>query len=306
MRTRRPRLDLRLVAAEAWHGLRRHAGMTVAVVLTVAVSLALLGAALLVSRQVETLKGYWYDKVEVSVFLCAPSSDPALCPETVTAQQRSEVRKVLEQLPVTEHLYYESSADAYKRFAEQYRGSAVASQVDPASLPESFRVKMTDPTRFVDVQTAVGSLPGVDTVSDQRALLERFFAIVGGLQAAALFLAAVQVVVAAILVANTVRTAVFVRRREVAIMRLVGASAPMVRAPFLAEAAVSGLLGAGFACAAVAATKQVLIGRLAESASYLRYISWADYWAVVPVLLTLGMVLSVGSAAIALRRHLRD
>ena len=305
MRTRRPRLDVRLVLTEAGRGLRRHVGMTLAVVLTVAVSLGLLGAALLVSRQVETLKGYWYDKVEVSVFLCASSSDPAACPHPVTAAERVRIRATLTALPVTEHVFHESSAQAYARFAEQYRGSAVAAQVDPSSLPESFRVKLVDPTRFGDVAGAVGPLPGVESVTDQRALLERFFAVVSGLQTAALAIALVQVVVAALLVASTVRTAVFVRRKEVAIMRLVGAPASMVRAPFLAESALAGLAGAALACGALAAGKAILVGRLAESASYLRYITWGDYWAVVPVLLAAGVVLAAGAAAGALRRHLR-
>ena len=304
---RSSRLDVRLVLTETWTGLRRNLGLTVAVVVTVAVSLGLLGAALLVNQQVSTLKGYWYDKVEVSVFLCASSSDPKVCPAPVTQAQRDLVKETIAGLPVTQKLYYESAAQAYARFADQYAGSQVLAQVDPASLPESYRVKLTDPKQFSVVRDAVAGLPGVESVADQRAILERFFAVVGGLQLAALVLAATQVLVAAILVAITVRTAVYSRRRQVSIMRLVGATPAMVRAPFLGEAALAGLLGAVVASAALAAVKGYLVDvRLAESASYLRYISWGDYWRVVPVLLILGVVLATGSASVALRRHLRD
>lgn len=303
----RTQLDLRLVLVETWAGLRRNIGLTVAVVVTVAVSLGLLGAALLVNQQVSTLKGYWYDKVEVSVFLCASSSDPKVCPSPVTQSQRDLVKDTIAALPVTQKLYYESTHEAYQRFAEQYADSQVLAQVDPSSLPESYRVKLTDPKKFTVVRDAVAGLPGVESVSDQRAILERFFAVVGGLQLAALVLAATQVLVAAILVAITVRTAVYSRRRQVTIMRLVGASAAMVRAPFLGEAALAGLLGSVVASGALAAVKGYLVDvRLAESASYLRYISWGDYWRTVPVLLVLGVVLATGAAAIALRRHLRD
>jgi cell division transport system permease protein len=117
--------------------------MTMALIISVAVSLTLFGTALLLRAQVDRMKGYWYDKIEVSIFLCGNSSLAFTCTGTVTDDQRNAINAKLTGLaPTVQEVFYESSADAYERFKEQFEGSSILANVSPDALPESFRVKL--------------------------------------------------------------------------------------------------------------------------------------------------------------------
>ncbi|MEK9955269.1 MAG: permease-like cell division protein FtsX, partial [Actinomycetota bacterium] len=214
------------VTSEVGAGLRRNLTMTFAVIITVAVSLALFGVSLLVRAQVTTMQDFWYDKVEVSIFLCARGSDAASCASgAVTAAQRDQIRADLESLrPLVEEVYYESKEEAYERFREQFANSPIVENVTAEALPESFRVKLADPTQYDVVASAFAGRPGIEQVNDQRQILDKFFALLNGLQAVALIIAVVMLVVTVLLIVNTMRVAAFSRRRETGIMRLVGAS----------------------------------------------------------------------------------
>jgi len=93
------------------------------------------------------MKDYWYDKIEVSVFLCGSLSEsPSCAAGVVTPDQRTSIKADLEALPVVESVFYESQAEAFKRFQERFKESAIAQHVTADQLPESFRVKLKDPT----------------------------------------------------------------------------------------------------------------------------------------------------------------
>ena len=122
-------------------GLRRNLTMTFAVVVTTAISLSLLGIGLLSNAQVSAMKDYWYDKIEVSVFLCGPLSESPSCSGgVVTDEQRTTIKADLDLLPVVQSVYYESQAEAFSRFQERFKDSAIAQNVTANQLPESFRV----------------------------------------------------------------------------------------------------------------------------------------------------------------------
>jgi cell division transport system permease protein len=295
------------VMSEVGIGLRRNLTMTVAVIVTVAISLALFGAGLLIRAQVETMKDFWYDRVEVSVFLCGPDSvTPSCSGGAVTEQQRDEIEDVLRALPQVDTVFYESKEEAFERFKEQFKDSAIADNVTADALPESFRVKLTDPTKYDVVATAVEGKPGVEQVQDQRAILDRFFQVLNGFQVAALFIALVQIVAAALLISNTIRVAAFSRRRETGIMRLVGASNFYIQLPFLLEGAIAGLIGAILACASIIGIKKFFVeDRLEPSFQFTAFIGWDAVWVVVPILLLAGVGLSALASFLTLRRYLR-
>jgi cell division transport system permease protein len=296
------------VLSEIGIGLRRNLTMTVAVVVTVAISLALFGAGLLIREQVSTMKDYWYDKVEVSVYLCGEGSNSANCNGTaVTDEQRAQLQKDLEATPLVQKVYYESKQDAYKRFKEQFKDSPdLVQNVTPDALPESFRVKLKDPTQFEVVASAFRDRPGVDEVQDQKALLENFFKLLNTLQLFALIVAGVQIFAAILLISNTIRVAAFSRRRETGIMRLVGASNLYIQLPFLLEGVLAGLVGAAFASGAIVALKAILIDRLLKpNFPITAYVGWDAVVAVVPLLFVTGMALSGLASFFTLRRHLR-
>ena len=289
-------------------GFRRNLTMTVAVIVTIAVSLALFGTGLLVRAQVQSMKDYWYDKVQVSIFLCGTTSEAVSCANgSVTDQQRNEIRKDLEDLkPLVQEVYYESQADAYARFQEQFKDSPILENVTADALPESFRVKLSDPTQFEVVASAFRGRPGVELVQDQRRLLDSFFKVLAGLQAIALGISIAMLAVTVLLVINTMRVAAFSRRRETSIMRLVGASNWYIQLPFLVEAALAAALGAALAGGALAALKYFVIDqRLAPTFRFTAFISWNDVIAVLPVVFAVGIGLAVFASFWTLRKYLR-
>ena len=213
------------IAQEVRIGIRRNVTMTLAVMTTVAISLTLLGIGFLANSQVRVMKDYWYDKIEVSVFLCGSLSESTSCTAgSVTDTQRSSIQADLQALPVVEKVYYESQSQAYQHFQENFKGSAIAQNVTPDQLPESFRVKLKDPTQFAVVQSAFAGRPGVDTVQDQRTILDKFFKLLDVLRNGALLIGLASIITALLLISNTMRIAAFNRRRETGVMKLVGAS----------------------------------------------------------------------------------
>jgi cell division transport system permease protein len=254
------------------------------------------------------MKDFWYDKVEVSVYLCGEASQTRTCGgSAVTDEQRAELQADLEAMPEVQTVYYESQDEAYEQFRRQFEDSPdLVENVTADALPESFRVKLEDPTQFAVVAEAFASRPGVEEVQDQKALLEGFFNVLNKLQLIALIIAAVQVVAAVLLISNTIRVAAYSRRRETGIMRLVGASNLYIQLPFLLEGVLAGLVGAGFASAALVAVKVVLVdGQLRPNFPVIAFVGWDDVLAIVPWLFLTGVLLAGLASFVTLRRHLR-
>lgn len=295
------------IARELRTGLRRNFTMTLALVISVAVSLALFGSALLMKSQVERMKGYWYDKVQVSIYLCGENSTALTCTGQVNDKQRSDIQTTIESLrPTVQEVYYESSAEAFARFKVQFKGSPIVSSVSEGALPESFRVKLDDPANFDVISAALAAKPGVESIVDQRKLLQKFFQILKGLQSFALSVAIAMLLVTVLLVMNTVRIAAFARRRETTIMRSVGASNMSIRLPFIAEAIFAAAMGASLASAMLVAVKRFVIDqRLAPNISYIPFVTWQEVLAILPWLFGAGIGITVLASSFTLRRYLR-
>ncbi len=296
------------VLSEIGIGLRRNLTMTIAVIVTVAISLTLFGAGLLIRSQVGTMKDYWYDRVEVSVYLCGETSTSPTCNgAAISDEQRGQLLDDLERIPQVQEVYYESRDDAYARFREQFKDSPdLVNNVKAEALPESFRVKLKDPTQFEVVASAFRDRPGVEYVQDQKELLKSFFNVLNKLQWMALIVALAQVVAAVLLISNTIRVAAFSRRRETGIMRLVGASNLYIQLPFLLEGVFAGLIGAGIASGALVGLKVFLIDQqLRPSFQVIAFVGWDEVVALIPVIIGTGVLLAGLSSFVTLRRHLR-
>ena len=287
-------------------GLRRNLTMTFAVVVTVAISLSLLGVGLLSNAQVNAMKDYWYDKIEVSVFLCGTLSESPTCSAgVVTAEQRTAIKSDLEALSVVDTVYYESQTEAFDRFKERFKNSAIAQNVTADQLPESFRVKLTDPTQFDVVVSAFSGRPGVDIVQDQRTILEKFFKLLDVLRNGALLVGLFSVITAALLISNTLRIAAFNRRRETGVMKLVGASSWSIQLPFLLEGVFSAVMGWGFATGLLAGLKYVVDTKVAPLLTFTKFFAWDQVWISSAILLGVGLFVSIFASAITLRRYLK-
>ena len=287
-------------------GLRRNLTMTFAVIVTTAISLSLLGIGLLSNAQVNAMKDYWYDKIEVSVYLCGSLSEsPSCVGGIVSPEQRLTIKSDIEALPVVQSVFYESQSEAYARFQERFKDSAIAQNVTADQLPESFRVKLKDPTQYAVVVSAFSGRPGVDVVQDQRSILEKFFKLLNVLRNGALLVGLFSVLTAGLLISNTLRIAAFNRRRETGVMKLVGASSWSIQLPFLLEGIFSALIGWVFATGLLAGLKSVVDSKVAPLLTFTNFFGWNEVWVASAWLLLAGLGVSTVASIITLRRYLK-
>jgi cell division transport system permease protein len=296
----------KFVASEVGIGLRRNLTMTFAVMITVAISLSLLGVGLLANSQVRVMKDYWYDKIEVSIFLCGSLSETQSCAKgVITQEEKIAIQRDLQTLPVVQEVFYESQSEAFKRFQERFEGSAIAQNVTADQLPESFRVKLKDPTKFAVIESAFAGRPGVDIVQDQRAILDKFFKLLNVLRNGALVIGAASVLTAALLISNTLRIAAFNRRRETGVMKLVGASSFSIQLPFLLEGIFAAISGWMVATGVLAAFKAVVDFRVAPLLTFTQFFTWQDVWVASAWLLFTGLFVSTVASVLTLRKYLK-
>jgi cell division transport system permease protein len=300
-------MRVQFVMQEIWIGLRRNLTMTISLVITVAIAMALFGTGLLLRQQVAASKDYWYDKIEVSIFLCAKTSSNANCQKRdVTDTERQSIKSTLEKMPNVSKVEYENKQQAFDRFKDRFSGSpGFVQSTREGDIPDSFRVKLKNPEEYKPVAQAMLGRPGVDTVINEQQILKKFFKILNGLQAAALGIALIQVIAAVLLVGNTVRLSAFNRRRETGIMRLVGASNTYIQLPFILEGAIAGLIGGLFASILLVLSKKLLIDRLAGTVQLVSQLGWFEVVMVIIVSICFGVLLCAASSFLTLRRYLK-
>jgi cell division transport system permease protein len=288
----------RFVFSEMALGLRRNLSMTIASVLTIWIALTFLGGAWLFNKQIDATKDYWFGKIQISVFLT----------KDATQTERDAINAQLNSLPQVDHVFYESKAEAYDHFKEQFKSvPQLVKNTDPSALPESYRVKLKDPKKFQIVASAVQNMPGVDQVAAEAQALKKIFRLFTGIRNGMLVVALAVLVASILLIFNNVRLAAFSRRRETGIMRLVGASDIYIQAPFILEITVAALVGGLLASALMFAIKAVIVDVGLKSAfgGILTYIGWGAVWSTIPYLLLAGVVIAAITAFGTLQRYLR-
>ncbi|WP_438854923.1 permease-like cell division protein FtsX [Agromyces sp. M3QZ16-3] len=298
-----------LVLAEAANGLRRNATMVISVVLVTFVSLTFVGTAALLQLQIAQMRGYWYDRAQVAVYLCTAVSTTEGCVDgEATPEQKEAVEAQLRGdtlAPFIDEYYFEDRDQAYANFQEQFAGTPAADYVTPDVLNETFWVNLTDPSQSAVLVESLAGMSGVEQVVDQRRYLDQIFDVLNAASYTAIAVAAVMLVAAALLIATTIRLSAFSRRKELGIMRLVGASNRFIQTPFVLEGIFAGLLGSLLAGGAVVAIVTFFVqGYLADSLSF-TFVGLDDALLVVPLLVAVGVLLAAVSAAIAIRRYLR-
>jgi cell division transport system permease protein len=295
------------IASEIGIGLRRNLTMTIAVIVTTTVSLFFFGVGMWLNAQIGAMKGYWYDKVEVSVFLCGEDSTAPTCAAGEPAQaEKDEIQQTIQALPQVEQVFYESKQEAYDRFSDQFEDSDLAENIEPEQMPDSFRVKLVDPEEYRVISETVGERPGVEVVEDSRETLESLFEVLSRVQLAGFIVAGAQLAAAALMISNTIQVAAHSRRRETGIMRLVGASSFIIQLPFLLEGAIAGLTGGLLAVGGLAlAQRYVVDGWFVENFRFTAFIGWDEVWMISIWVVALGVALSVLASFLTLWRYLR-
>ena len=299
-------MSVTYVLRESLRGMARNLTMTLALVITTSISLALLATGFLVANMTERTKDIYLDRVEVMIQLDEDTSanDPD-CVEEACAEVRSE----LEALDGVDSITYRSREQSYERFVEvfQYTDPVLVAETSPDALPAAFHVRLTDP-RAVDILDPVRELPQVAAVIDQVDDLRGATENLDSIRNATFLIAAVQILASIFLIANMVQIAAYSRREETEIMRIVGASRWYSEAPFVLEAVLSTLIGAVLAVVGLFLGKELVIDKalrgLYES-QLIAPITNADIWTVAPFVSVIGVVVAGLIAQLTLRFYVR-
>ncbi|WP_214468228.1 permease-like cell division protein FtsX [Microbacterium flavescens] len=299
-----------LILGEAFTGLRRNASMVISVVLVTFVSLTFVGAAMLMQMQIGIMKDFWVDRAQVAIYMCTAISQAPTCTEGVaTEEQLAAVQEKLDGpalSPLIRDVRFEDSEEAYENVIELL-GEDYASVITPDQLNETYWINLVDQNQSDVIIEAFAGTEGVEEVQDQLQYLEPLFSALTVATYIAVGIAALMLVAAVLLIATTIRLSAYARRRELGIMRLVGASNRFIQTPFVLEGVFAALIGSLLASGAVIAgvhfgVDQYLRGRVEFVTTW---VGLDDTWIVVPVLILIGIVLAALSASFAIRRWLR-
>lgn len=299
-----------LIMSEVGSGLRRNFSMVVSVVLVTFISLTFVGAAILLQFQIGQMKGYWYDKAQVAVYMCTSLSTDGNCHlAEATTDQKDAVKRQLESAalsPLVKTISFQDHNQVFAQYKQQFGSTTGSDFVTPAFLPETFWVNMKDPQQADAVVESLSSLAGVEQVKDQRKYLDPIFNALNAASFTAIGIAGLMLVAAVLLIATTIRLSAFSRRRELGIMRLVGASNRFIQTPFVLEGVISALVGSVLASGVVVLlVKYFVQGYLGSQAQDTPFIGMKDALIVVPILLVVGAVLAATSARVAISRYLK-
>jgi cell division transport system permease protein len=288
---------------EVWNGLRRNVTMTIAMILTTAISIGLFGGGLLVVRLADNSRAIYLDRVESQVFL---TNDVSANDPTCDADPCKELRQKIEDRDDVRSVRFLNRDDAYndaiKKFP-QYKDVA-----GKDAFPASFVVKLDNPEQHKDFDDSIAGQPGVLNVLNQKDLIDRLFAVLDGLSNAAFAVALVQAVGAILLIANMVQVAAYTRRTEVGIMRLVGASRWYTQLPFLVEACLAAFIGVVISIVGLIIVRALFLENALNQfyeANLIARVDYADILYIAPVLIFVGVVMAGITAYGTLRLYVR-
>lgn len=290
------------VFKEAFNNLGRNALVVLGAILSVFISLTLLFGIVVFGEVVRVNTLQWAEDVRVIAFLqddVTPETTAELQAEIATWPQVSDVFYVSKQEAYEEALVLFSNDEAMLRVLEE----------SPDLLPASMRVQPVDPEDYGLIVTRLESTPGVQRVESAGDAIDAMIALRDGLQIMFLLLAAALLVAAVALIANTIHMAIYARREEIEIMRLVGASNWFIRTPFLIEGALEGLIGGALAVTFIVVAQQLAVDRLADLPDWINLAIQNDFLLRRGALALLFGVLAglIGSSlSLAVHRTLRS
>jgi cell division transport system permease protein len=300
---------VRYTLTELGQGLRRNLSMHLAVVLTLFVSLTLVGMGVLLNQQAAKAAEHWGSELQITVWLCKDRDQNAACVGEVTDAQKQAIAKVVEENPEVAGFHFESKDEAFEKLKDTYapgKFDGPNAVITAEDMPESLWIELQDPEQFEGITSAVVGLDGVSGIRDARDTLKPIYGAIDALKWGALATALFLVVAALLLVANTIRLAAFARRREIGIMRLVGASTLYIALPFLLEAVVTAALGVLFAAAALVAFEKFGIqDRIQGELNFIPWIGWPEVQYAIGVIAILGPMLTVIPTLVLTRKYLK-
>ena len=294
------------MVGEVFSGLRRNITMTVAMILTTAISLGMLGGGLIIARMTDQMKQIFGNKVEVTIYL---TTDQSTTDPNCLADPCTTLLADLQANPEVAEARFESQEQAFQRYQQMFAAQPELLEIGSIeALPASFHVSLTNPERYQVIIDEFSDRPGVESVSDQSEFLDRLFSLLNGLRNATIVIAVIQAIAAFLLISNMVQVAAYTRREETEIMRLVGATRWRTQLPFIVEAVVAGLLGAALAIVGLIAGKIWFVDKALSApiqAGIIPAIDQGAFIYIAPILGVVGAGLAAISAYITLRLYVR-
>lgn len=294
------------VAREAMRGLGRNLTMTVALIITTALSLMLVGAGIMISQATSETKDLYLDRVEVMIELDENiSANDTDC----SSAECREVRDRLQASDGVEQVTFRSRQQSYERFVELFQDTEpdLVRETTPDALPAALHVRLSDPADTRPVEQ-VADMPQVAVITDQADTVREAAGTMDTFRNVTFVVAAAQALAALFLITNMVQLAAFNRREQIGIMRMVGASRWFTQAPFVAEAVVSVLVGGILATLGAWLGKRFLVdpmlGDLYASQLIAR-VPDSAVLTVMPLVTLVAMVLGGIAAQVALRSYVR-
>lgn len=249
---------MRNILSELRASLSRNTSMTISLVVTMTVSLLLAALGLLMQSQADRTEAYYGNLLQLRVDLCTKNSPSSTCVGgAATGDQKQAVREALSTNPEVKSFETITSQQNYER-ARQILGQSETGRkqleaLTPEIFPESYQVTLKDAQDFDGVISQVSGMDGVDSATSLEDQLKPLYQILGKLQWAALGTSLLLIIAAILQVSNTIRMTAYARRREIGIMRLVGASSWHIQLPFVLESLLAAFISAGLAAIGVAA-----------------------------------------------------
>lgn len=298
----------RFVLGQMAKGMTHNMAMTISVILVTFVSLLFVGTGVLTQMQVTKIQHQWYSRVEVSVYMCVDGDPTPACDgKAATSAQVTDVGQRLKSADLKDYVKsvtHLTSADAYEQFRKQTGDTALGQLATEDMLPESFRVSLTDPKDYDVIASEVSGMPGVQSVQDQRQVVEPLLVTLNRATALAWGLAGIMIIAAVLLITTTIRLSAISRRRETTVMRFVGASNLFIQLPFMLEGALAALIGAGLAVGGLWAGLHFLVrGWIAPAMPYIEMVTVADLLVVAPLLVIAAIIVALLASMFSLAKY---
>lgn len=281
---------------ETVSNLRRNVLLTLAAVSTVSISLLLLGVVMVGGEVLTKMVSSWEGKVELNVFLR----------DEATPEEIAAIKTQTSGMPEVEEVFFESKEQAFEEYKRMFKDSpAITENVDPNALPASYRIKLKDPNSAEAVASRLQGQPGVDEVQFGGEAMKRLLKFTGVVRTILVIAIVLTLGAAILLIANTIRLGIYARRKEIGIMKLVGATNWFIRVPFIFEGTVQAALGALVASALIYAGKVFGLDRMQDAILFLPLtVGSGSIVRMFFTLLLIGIVIGVFGSTLALRRFL--
>jgi cell division transport system permease protein len=287
-------------------GIRRNLTMTIALVLSTAIALAFVGAAILAEREIIKFKNAYEGKLNVSLYLC--SAKQGSCAHKATPPETDALRGLLDQDPNVTSVSFVSPAEAVRRYSETV-SPEVAKLVQVGDLPASFTVKLKDIKKdYAAFVQNYKDKPGVSGTTNESSILKTLLNVIDGVRLFAILIALVVLIASILLIANTIQVAAAQRKNETSIMRLVGASRWMTELPFMLETIVAAAIGGLIAMAMIAIGKHFVLDgifKIPVEKGIIPPLSTNDILVAGGIGLIAGIVLAAATAFATLRLYVR-